>query len=111
MSSLPAAFDDGNRRTMTATIRRIFRDRPIIPLLVLLAVLIGSLQLVQPGMLTSAWASSTIRFAVPLAILAACQTMTMLTGGIDLSVATVASMSSTFQLRAVAWLVPAYCER
>jgi ribose transport system permease protein len=94
MSSLPVAFDDGNRRTMTATIRRIFRDRPIIPLLVLLAVLIGSLQLVQPGMLTSAWASSTIRFAVPLAILAACQTMAMLTGGIDLSVSTVASMSA-----------------
>jgi ribose transport system permease protein len=34
-----------------------------------------------------------LRAAVPLAILAACQTMTMLTGGIDLSVSAVASMS------------------
>ena len=75
-------------------IRRTFRDRPIVPLLVLLVLLIGSLQLAQPGMLSSGWASATIRFAVPLAILAACQTMTMLTGGIDLSVATVASMSA-----------------
>ena len=35
-----------------------------------------------------------MRFAVPLAILAACQTLTMLTGGVDLSVAVVASMAS-----------------
>jgi ribose transport system permease protein len=34
-----------------------------------------------------------IRTAVPLAILAGCQTITMLTGGIDLSVGAVASMS------------------
>jgi ribose transport system permease protein len=94
MSSTPATFEGDEGRNRMVAIRRIFRDRPIIPLLVLLAALIGSLQLVQPGMLTSAWASATIRFAVPLAILAACQTMTMLTGGIDLSVATVASMSA-----------------
>ena len=35
-----------------------------------------------------------MRFATPLAILAACQTLVMLTGGIDLSVATVASMTA-----------------
>ena len=34
-----------------------------------------------------------MRAAVPLAILAACQTLTMLTGGIDLSVGAVASMA------------------
>ena len=34
----------------------------------------------------------TLRTAVPLAILAGCQTLTMLTGGIDLSVGAVASM-------------------
>jgi ribose transport system permease protein len=83
-----------SRPSAGATIRRTFRDRPIVPLLVLLAALVVSLQLVQPGMLTGAWLSTTMRFAVPLAILAACQTMTMLTGGIDLSVATVASLSA-----------------
>ena len=34
-----------------------------------------------------------VRAAIPLAILAGCQTLTMLTGGIDLSVGAVASMA------------------
>ena len=34
-----------------------------------------------------------MRTAIPLAILAGCQVLTMLTGGIDLSVGSVASMS------------------
>jgi ribose transport system permease protein len=70
-----------------------FREQPIIPLLLLLLALVALLFIVQPGLLgrPQAWLSSTIRFATPLAILAACQTLTMLTGGIDLSVATVAS--------------------
>jgi ribose transport system permease protein len=37
---------------------------------------------------------TTIRTAVPLAILAACQTLAMLTGGIDLAVGAVASMAA-----------------
>ena len=52
------------------------------------------LQIVQPGTVNPNWVGSTLRFAVPLAILAACQTLTMLTGGIDLSVAMVASMAA-----------------
>ena len=44
-----------------------------------------------------------LRAAVPLAILAGCQTLTMLTGGIDLSVGAVASMAGFV----VATLVPA----
>jgi ribose transport system permease protein len=73
--------------------RRRFRDQPIIPLLLLLVVLVVLLFSIQPGLLgrPQAWATSTIRLATPLAILAACQTLTMLTGGIDLSVATIAS--------------------
>ena len=73
--------------------RRRFRDQPIVPLLLLLTLLVLLLFTIQPGLLgrPQAWVTSTIRFATPLAILAACQTLTMLTGGIDLSVATVAS--------------------
>ena len=74
--------------------RSWLRDRPIVPLLVLLGILVLALQVLRPGIVNADWASSTIRFAVPLAILAACQTLTMLTGGIDLSVAVVASMTS-----------------
>jgi ribose transport system permease protein len=39
------------------------------------------------------WVAVTLRAAVPLAILAGCQTLTMLTGGIDLSVTAIASMA------------------
>jgi ribose transport system permease protein len=74
-------------------IRRLFRDQPIIPLLVLLGLLVLVAQIVRPGIVTPNWAAVMIRGAVPLAILAACQTLTMLTGGIDLSVGAVASMS------------------
>lgn len=74
--------------------RAWLRDRPLVPLVLLLGALVLALEIVQPGIVSPGWASNTIRFAVPLAILAACQTLTMLTGGIDLSVAVVASMTS-----------------
>jgi ribose transport system permease protein len=76
------------------TWRRLFRERPIIPLLVLLGVLVVLYQIVQPGTISPNWVGTIIRNAVPLAILAACQTLTMLTGGIDLSVGAVASMAA-----------------
>ena len=89
----------GARGTMerpwsAASLRRRVRDQPIIPLLILLALLVVGLQIARPGMISPDWASSTIRFAVPLAILAACQTLTMLTAGIDLSAASIASLSA-----------------
>src|SRR6185369_17146793 len=73
--------------------RRIIRDQPIIPLLILLAVLVAVLELAKPGIVSGNWLATTIRAATPLAILAGCQTMAMLTGGIDLSVGAVASMA------------------
>ena len=73
---------------------RTLRERQLIPLLILLGALIVLMQVVQPGIVSSDWAASIVRFATPLAILAACQTLVMLTGGIDLSVATVASMTA-----------------
>jgi ribose transport system permease protein len=73
--------------------RGLFRDRPMIPLLVLLALLVVLSELARPGIVKPEWFGVLLRAAVPLAILAACQTLTMLTGGIDLSVGAVASMS------------------
>jgi ribose transport system permease protein len=73
--------------------RRLFRDRPMIPLLVLLGVLVVVSELVRPGIVSTQWVGTTLRAAVPLAILAGCQTIAMLTGGIDLSVGAVASMT------------------
>ena len=77
-----------------ATLKALFRDRPLIPLTVLLFILIGVLELVQPGTVQTTWVGFTIRAAIPLAILAGCQTLAMLTGGIDLSVGTVGSMAA-----------------
>lgn len=74
-------------------LRALFRERPIIPLLGLLALLVILSQLIRPGIVTPNWAGVMIRAAIPLAILAGCQTLTMLTGGIDLSVGAVASMT------------------
>jgi ribose transport system permease protein len=80
-------------RTSMSAVRTLFRDRPIIPLVVLLAILVVVIQLASPGIVKLSWAGAILLAAVPLAILAGCQTLTMLTGGIDLSVGAVASMA------------------
>jgi ribose transport system permease protein len=79
--------------TTMAGWRRLFRDRPLVPLIGLLAILVALIYLVKPDVISPGWVGVTIRAAIPLAILAACQTLTFLTGGIDLSVGAVASMS------------------
>ena len=75
-------------------IRRFMADYPIVPLIVLFILLVVVLELLRPGIVNERWIANTVKFAIPLAILAGCQTMTMLTGGIDLSVGTVATMSA-----------------
>ena len=45
--------------------RRLFREKPVIPLIVLLVALIVVLQVVQPGTVGPTWAAAQIRFAVP----------------------------------------------
>jgi ribose transport system permease protein len=77
----------------SAAWRRLLRDRPVVPLTGLLIILVIALQIANPGMVTVSWAGVILRQSVPLAILAGCQTLAMLTGGIDLSVAAIASMS------------------
>lgn len=95
MTSTPRTADQaGATRPLGSSVRQFLRDRPLIPLLVLLLLLIALLELQSPGIVKPTWLASTIRAAIPLAILAAAQTLTMLTGGIDLSVGWVASMSA-----------------
>ncbi len=93
MSAGVQAEGTGVRWLRPAAWRGLFRDRPIIPLVVLLGILVAISELVRPGIVNPQWAGVMVRAAVPLAILAACQTLAMLTGGIDLSVGAVASMS------------------
>lgn len=70
------------------------RENPVIPLIALLIGLVVLLEVLQPGIFNERWVGNTIRFAIPLAMLAACQTLTMLTGGIDLSAGIVATISA-----------------
>jgi ribose transport system permease protein len=79
---------------LSRRIRRFMADYPLVPLIILLILLVVILQVVRPGIVNERWLANTVKFAIPLAILAGCQTMTMLTGGIDLSVGTVATMSA-----------------
>jgi len=93
VSGVASATSSENRWLSVAAWRAVFRDRPIIPLIALLAVLIILSQLTRPGIVSEDWVRVILQAAVPLAILAGCQTLTMLTGGIDLSVGAVASMA------------------
>ena len=81
------------RNRSVAGWRSLFRDRPVIPLIVLLGILVVASELVRPGVVSAGWAGVIMRTAIPLAVLAGAQTLSMLTGGIDLSVGAVASMS------------------
>jgi ribose transport system permease protein len=75
-------------------ISRFMSDYPIVPLIILLLALIGLLDVLRPGIINPRWLANTVKFATPLAILAGCQTLTMLTGGIDLSVAMAATLAA-----------------
>jgi ribose transport system permease protein len=92
MTAVPQAPEPSGRST--ADRLAVLRSQPVVPLLGLLVLLVVLLQLVRPGIVSPSWISTTILFATPLAILAAAQTLVMLTGGIDLSVASVASMAA-----------------
>lgn len=83
----------GYRWQRAETWRSLFRDRPVIPLTGLLLVLVAVIELADPGIVGPSWAGVILRQSVPLAILAGCQVLAMLTGGIDLSVGAVASMA------------------
>ena len=80
-------------RSNVDAVRKLFRDQPIVPLSGLLVLLVIVIGIASPGIVSPSWAGVIMRTAVPLAILAGCQTMTMLTGGIDLSVGAIASMA------------------
>jgi ribose transport system permease protein len=77
-----------------ARVGRFLRDNPVVALLILLAALVLLLQILRPGIVNERWIGNTVKFAIPLAMLAACQTLTMLTGGIDLSASVVATIAA-----------------
>ena len=72
----------------------LLRTRSIVALILLLLALVAAIQLARPGTVNPIWISNMLLFAAPLGIVAAGQTLVMLTGGIDLSVASVATASA-----------------
>jgi ribose transport system permease protein len=95
------------RPAMAGKARRFLRDYPLVPLIVLLIGLVLALEVMRPGLINERWIGNTIKFAIPLAMLAACQTLTMLTGGIDLSVGVAATVSAFVAATQLAILGPA----
>jgi ribose transport system permease protein len=69
-------------------------DRPLIMLAVILVLLLIACEIASPGYLSDQRVGSILRFAAPLAFLAAGQTLVMLTAGIDLSVAATATAAA-----------------
>ena len=80
--------------TALSRLGRLMVDNPLLPLSLILLVLIAVLAALNPAILSMFWVGNTLKIAIPLAMLAACQTLTMLTGGIDLSVGTVATIAA-----------------
>ena len=70
------------------------RQHTIVVLILLLFGFIAMVQVMKPGTVNTVWLSNTLLFAAPLGVLAAGQTLVMLTGGIDLSVVSIATGSA-----------------
>lgn len=105
MSDSPIHTANETGGTLLQRIGATLRDNPIIPLLIFLFVLVAALEIMRPGivmpiragrdgLISTFWIGNLIKFGIPLAMLAACQVLTMLTGGIDLSVGITATVSA-----------------
>jgi ribose transport system permease protein len=99
MSPPPASAPSG--RIEFRSILNWFQRNNVVALLLLLLMFVAAVELLKPGTVNPVWLSNTLLFAAPLGILAAGQTMVMLTGGIDLSVVSVA-MGSAFLMTTMA---------
>jgi ribose transport system permease protein len=73
---------------------RAVAERPLLMLGVVLVLLLVACEITSPGYISGAQLGTILRFAAPLAVLAAGQTLVMLTGGIDLSVANTATAAA-----------------
>lgn len=105
MSEQPRIHADAAVETGWKRLGRTFADNPVIPLIIFLLLLVAVLEVMRPGIVTpfragrdgiisTFWVGNLIKFAIPLAMLAACQVLTMLTAGIDMSAGIIATVSA-----------------
>jgi ribose transport system permease protein len=84
--SAPAA---GMRSGRLTALQHQLRDQPSLVLIGVLLALVILIGVIRPGTIGATWVANIVLFAAPLGIVAAGQTLVMLTAGIDLSVASV----------------------
>lgn len=87
-------IDGGPMSFQTRLGLALLSNRSFLVLLALLIVLLLIVQLMRPGTLGPGWMSNIVLFAAPLGLLAGAQTLALLTGGIDLSVASIATAAA-----------------
>jgi ribose transport system permease protein len=91
VSAAPTAVE---RESRLRALQTALGDRPELMLLVILVLLLIGCELAQDGFLSLRQGSSILQSAIPLALLAAGQTLVMLTAGIDLSIAATATAAA-----------------
>jgi len=92
--SAPSGSSDRPGLLPARAIVAFLRNHTVAALSLLLLAFVLGIEMARPGTVNTTWISNTILFAAPLGILAAGQTQVMLTGGIDLSLASVATASA-----------------
>lgn len=89
--SAPAVDGAAGEQPLAAARGSLLTERPLLVLTGVLVALVAATAAVEPGYLSAVGVRNTLIIATPLAIIAAGQTLCMLTGGIDLSVAITAT--------------------
>lgn len=72
----------------------LIQRHTLLPLVIVLLLLVGLVDVIKPGTVSGGWITSALVSGAPLGLLAAGQTLVVLTGGIDLSVTSVATASA-----------------
>lgn len=72
----------------------LIQRHTLVPLVIVLLLLAGLVDVIKPGTVSGGWITSALVSGAPLGLLAAGQTLVVLTGGIDLSVTSVATASA-----------------
>jgi ribose transport system permease protein len=101
MTAVPETTPEAGRRR---DVRRLLSDNPVVSLtlvFVALYIVTDIVSRAQEGsaFLTANSVSTTFLYAAPLALMAAGQTLVMLTGGVDLSIATTATAGAFLTAR------------
>jgi len=84
----------GGANATAGGLMSLLRTHSLVALILLLLMFVAGIELARHGTVNAVWVSNMLLFAAPLGIIAAGQTIVMLTGGIDLSVASVATASA-----------------